>query len=113
MIQKKFAETEAAISLPWDKYGKVGEDDPIISMSILMDWCITSGKYNTYCGKYNKGLKKKAICAHLAREMNEVSRVVRTANSVKRKISYIEGSWKKAHDWAGATSKCVKENEGI
>ena len=110
MSQKQFVETETAISLAWHKDGKGGEDDPVTSMSILKDWWTTSGKYNKYHGKDNKGLRKKAICAHLVISMNEVSRVVRTANSIKCKISYIEGSWKKAHEWAGATGQGVKEN---
>ena len=71
MIQKKLVETEAAITLPWDKDGKGGEDDPVTSMSILMDWWTTSGKYNKYCGKNNKGLRKKAICACTFGNINE------------------------------------------
>ena len=51
--------------------------------------------------------------AHLVTSMKEVSREVFTANSVKCKISYIEGSWKKVHDWSGVTGQCVKDNEGI
>ena len=83
-------------------------------MSIIIDWWKTSGKYNKYRGKDNKGLRGNTIiCAHLAISMNVVSRTVRTANSVKCKISYIEGTRKKAHDWAGATGQGAKENEGI
>ena len=44
MIQKKFLETETAISLAWDKEGRLGEDDPVTSMSILIDWWKTLGK---------------------------------------------------------------------
>ena len=45
--------------------------------------------------------------------MNVVSRAVCTADSVKCKISYIEGTWKKEHEWAGATGKGAEENEVI
>ena len=77
-------------------------------MSILIDWCKNSIKYGKYRGKDNKGLRGKDICAHLATSMNAFSRVVRTANSVRFKISYIEGNWKKVHDWSGATGQGVK-----
>ena len=112
-LEKEQKEAEGLLTLPWEKDGKFGEDDPRNSMSVLVDWWVTHPNYEKYRGYRNKGTRKIEICNRLCEKINEVSRCVRTAHSVKAKIAYIEQSWRRAHDWANETGQGVKENEGI
>ena len=54
------------ISLALDKDGKHGEDNPVTSMLVILDWWTTSRKYNKYRGKENNRLSKRAICANFS-----------------------------------------------
>ena len=106
-------EANVAINLSWDKDGLEGEHDPVNSMVVLLEWWTSGNNYSKYRGKDNKGKKKKDVYFKLAASINLISRCEQTANSMKCKIIGLESSWKMAHDWAGATGKGVKENEGV
>ena len=41
----------------WNTDGKQGLDDPNMSMKILLDWWMTHGNYEHFCGKKTAGVK--------------------------------------------------------
>ena len=54
-------EANLAINLPWDKDGKDGEDDPVNSMVVMLEWWTAGNNYSRYRGKDSKG-KKRRMC---------------------------------------------------
>ena len=44
-----------AINLPWDKDRKDGEDDPVNSMAVMLEWWTAVNNYSRYRGKDSKG----------------------------------------------------------
>lgn len=58
-------DANSAISLPWDKDGKDGEDDPVNLMAVLLEWWTAGNNYSRYRGKDSKGTKKRMCILNL------------------------------------------------
>jgi len=98
--------------LNWNSDGLNGPNDPQTSMKILLDWWMTEGNYSKYRGKNNDGKKKKEVHEMLAGKMTEGTKSTRGHKQVERKISHIEDTWRKAHDFAESeTGQGLKEND--
>jgi len=90
----------------WDKDGKNGPTDPNHSESIIVRWLMEEGNYSKYRGgNKNNGKRKIGFCQHLSRAIAEAGVVcVRTPQQVQAKISYIESSFRSAHEFANTTT---------
>jgi hypothetical protein len=84
----------------WDCDGLNGPDDPKTSVKILLDWWMTEGNYNRFCGKNNQGLKKIQFCNQLAEVMSRETKTKRDGKNVLNKIQHIEKTFKEAHTFA-------------
>ena len=85
----------------WNNDGKDGPDDHNTSERILIDWLLEAGNYDKYRGHKNGGTKKQQFAKMLADKMNAAGVVVkRDAKQVLAKITHLETSWKKAHNFA-------------
>ena len=86
--------------IPWDKDGKNGPEDPINSLSILLQWMLTEGNYNRFRGHDNGGKRKVSFGVQLSLLMKEKGcRVECSGEAVLKKIQEIESKFIKAHDW--------------
>jgi hypothetical protein len=84
----------------WDSDGLGGPDDPKTSVCILLDWWMTEGNYNKFCGKNNQGLKKIQFANQLAEIMTRDTKSKRDGKNVLNKIQHIEKTFKEAHNFA-------------
>jgi hypothetical protein len=100
--------------VPWDKDGKKGQDDPHTSMKILVDWMTTEGNYSRYRGKGNNGVTKLQFATQSAEKMaRETMSTERNAKQVMDKISWIEDSFRSAHEFATSqTGAGIQERDG-
>jgi hypothetical protein len=92
--------TEGGRKGGWDSDGLGGPDDPKTSVSILLDWWMTEGNYNKFCGKNNQGLKKIQFANQLAEIMTRETKSKRDGKNVLNKIQHIEKTFKEAHNFA-------------
>ena len=65
LLVQEVIDANSAISLPWDKDGKDGEDDPVNSMAVLLEWWTAGNNYSRYRGKDSKGTKKRTCILNL------------------------------------------------
>ena len=77
----------------WDKDGKNGENDSIMSLSILVTWWREGNIYSEYRGSKN-GLNKVQILQTLANKMNAAGvHCHHTAKHMMGNISHLEGQF--------------------
>jgi hypothetical protein len=96
----------------WDCDGLDGVKDPHTSVKILLDWWMTEGNYNKFCGKHNNGTKKIQFANNLAEKMSRETNSQRNAKNVLNKIQHIEKTFKDAHLFASSeTGAGLKEDD--
>jgi hypothetical protein len=95
----------------WTKDGPTGPSDSTNSESVLLDWMTTEGNFRDYRGNKQGKTKVHYCTAIAARILAEGITAVRTPKNIMDKISAIEDSFKKAHEWTLNTGEGVKETD--
>ena len=96
----------------WDCDGLNGPDDPKTSVSILINWWMTEGNYNKFCGKNNNGIKKIQFATELADKMSKETTTQRDTKNVLSKIQHIERTFREAHIFATSeTGAGIKDKD--
>jgi hypothetical protein len=104
---------ECSLARRWEEDGPGGPNDPVNSMSILLEWLLTEGNHSKWRGHQNNGTRKNGHGQQLSDLFKKKGiKVERTAQAVVKKIQSIEGQFSTAHDWVNKTGQGVKEKDG-
>jgi hypothetical protein len=99
-------------NIPWNKDGRLGENDPNNSENILIAWLQKPGNYAKFRSPPS-GKTKVAVCEDISRTIKQADTLkVRKAPTVFMKIQAFEGSFRDAHDWVNNTGVGVLERDG-